>query len=147
MRILLSKGTSLTTALPADLLLQLPRVRRSLDSRSAVSLHAFVSSRIDYCNTLLLSHRKLLTSCNGYSKPPPCHHRNTKIRPWTGSTSVRITEGPFDNMCTDRSSTSLDEGRSVRALFVDYAKAFDHVDHGFTACCESCVHMVSLTAS
>jgi hypothetical protein len=26
-------------------------------------------------------------------------------------------------------SKALDEGRSVRALFVDYAKAFDHVDH------------------
>jgi len=24
---------------------------------------------------------------------------------------------------------SLDEGQSVRVLFVDYAKAFDHVEH------------------
>ena len=27
-------------------------------------------------------------------------------------------------------SKALDERKSVRALFVDYAKAFDHVDHG-----------------
>jgi len=27
-------------------------------------------------------------------------------------------------------SEALDNGKSVRTLFVDYAKAFDHVDHG-----------------
>ena len=27
-------------------------------------------------------------------------------------------------------SEALDGGKSVRTLFVDYAKAFDHVDHG-----------------
>ena len=41
---------------------QLRRVRRSLDSESAATLvHAFVTSRIDYCNVLLAGTPKAST--------------------------------------------------------------------------------------
>jgi len=41
---------------------QLRRVRRSLDSESAATLvHAFVTSRIDYCNVLLAGAPKATT--------------------------------------------------------------------------------------
>jgi len=41
---------------------QLRRVRRSLDSTSAATLvHAFVSSSIDYCNTVLAESPKTIT--------------------------------------------------------------------------------------
>jgi len=41
---------------------QLPRVRRSLDMNSATTLvHAFVSSRVDYCNILLAGGPKVVT--------------------------------------------------------------------------------------
>ena len=43
-------------------LLQLRRVRRSLDTESAAALvHAFVTSRVDYCNVLLAGAPKATT--------------------------------------------------------------------------------------
>jgi len=41
---------------------QLRRVRRSLDAESAATLvHAFVTSRVDYCNTILAGASKYIT--------------------------------------------------------------------------------------
>jgi len=55
----------------------------------------------------------------------------------TWSMPIRISEGSwsFDNSCTrlidmlHHWSSALDNGKSARVLFVDFAKAFDHVDH------------------
>jgi len=55
--------TSPTSALPAsNWLCELRHNRRSLDMDSATTLvHAFVSSRVDYCNILLASALKVVT--------------------------------------------------------------------------------------
>jgi len=37
---------------------------------------------------------------------------------------------PLLMWCITGGNEALDNGKSVRALFADYAKAFDHVDHG-----------------
>ena len=42
-------------------LCQLRRVRRSFDSESATLVHAFVTSRIDYCNVTLVGDPKTMT--------------------------------------------------------------------------------------
>ena len=62
-RILTSIDTSLSSAYHVSTwLLQLRRTRRSLDQESAATLvHAFVTSRVDYCNTLLAGAPKVTT--------------------------------------------------------------------------------------
>ena len=47
-----------------------------------------------------------------------------KNSPWSGATSFSPKRETYAHW-----NRALDDGHSVRILFIDYAKAFDHVDH------------------
>ena len=78
----LEKHVSTVSATCFGHLRQIRRIQKSLDAGSTATLvHAFVTSRVDYCNVVLavtaIHHRQAATS---YECCCPCHQQHTEVR-------------------------------------------------------------------
>ena len=66
-------------------------------------------------------------SSSGHRKTHTHTHTHTHTKP-NGALKGRLTTHALVDIM-HHWNKAVDEGQSVRAVFVDYAKAFDHVDH------------------
>ena len=99
---------------------QLRRIRKSLDDESAaVLVHAFVTSRIDYCNALYTgAPKRLLTSCNECSSMlPPV---------WS------VTHWPHMHLCICNCTKSLGDFVQLQILGVRGPKS--KIEKRFVEC-------------
>ena len=70
---------------------QLRRVRRSLGAESAATLvHAFVTSRVDYCNLLLAGRNKVVTDKLQRVMNAAARERHKEVRPRVSDSSIEL---------------------------------------------------------